>query len=142
VSLGVHSRWSWQALALWAGQVLLALAIIAGLIVGPLAADVAWDRGVHVTPAQAGMHWALTADGFTHHHVAPQPGQPSGEPLPGPAVERAAPGLSWGTPVTPAVQLDLPAPFVAVTSSHLDDGQSPPSSADISPATPPPKLAA
>ena len=142
MNVGVHSRWSWQALALWAGQAVVALAVATGLILGPLAADAAWDRGVHVTPNQAATHYALMADGFTHHHGAPTGGQSMSKPAPGPALERGIPGFSWGTPITPAVQPDAASPFAPATVLHLDDRAALPSSIDLPPLTPPPESAA
>jgi hypothetical protein len=139
VNVGVHSRWSWQGLALWAGQALVALAIAAGLVLGPLVADAAWDRGVHVTPAQAAMHYALMAAGFTHHHAVPAKDPSAGQPVPGAALERSIPGLSWGTPITPAVQPDLGAPFMPALSAQLDDRAALPSSVEHAPLTPPPE---
>ncbi|HLY67526.1 MAG TPA: hypothetical protein VKU60_18455, partial [Chloroflexota bacterium] len=133
-------EWSWTALGLWLANGVLAASLVTGLLIGPQLANRAWDVGVHVTPAQAAMHYALIASGFSHHHGRPASQvhsalAPNDEK---PALQSAGPGLTWGTPLTQTVQ--LPSACCLVTNSRTVSTPEwlEPSSADLPPPSPPP----
>lgn len=131
--------WTWAALGRWAASCALALALSAGLLLGPQMADQAWDQGVHVTPVQAAMHFALIAQGLMHHHDHSLPASQTRDA--GPSLEAGGTMMSWGTPLTPAIQPDI-SPCLALFGCALPSAARMfPNSVNLSPATPPPKAA-
>ena len=137
-----HVPWSWAGLALWLAKAVLAASLSAGLLLGPLLADAAWDRGVHVTPAQAATHYALISSGLAHHHAHSHNAAPASAGSEQTVVEDAGSGLSWGTPTLPALVADCPMQPPLMAGCVALPGQSIPESHVTSPSTPPPETAA
>ena len=138
-----RSRWSWAELGLWLANASLALTIAGSLLFGPEIADRAWDRGIHVTPAQAAMHAALLANGLAHHHGAmPLPARhttaPQGD---GPSLQPIGAGSPWGTPLLQAIDSDLPAFSAPACCALKPAGQPQPASAYLVTEPPPPEAA-
>ena len=134
--------WSWAALGAWLARAGLALAIAAGLLVGPELADRAWDRGIHITPGQAALHYALMADGFTHHHghgalPGRQPATAAQDDAP--SVQPPGAGMTWGTPLAQALQMALPAIQPQLAGPLLPSHQARPDKPAAAPPTPPPE---
>jgi hypothetical protein len=140
VSTSRRSPWSWTALALWLGKSLLAAGIAVSMLFGPELADRAWDQGVHVTPAQAAMHFALIAQGFTHHHGQTAKAVSHGTGAGGPVVEASSPPPDWGTPFAQIVQLPLRGWPGLLAGMLPSSGQLRPASLDLAPPAPPPRL--
>ncbi|HLG72055.1 MAG TPA: hypothetical protein VK009_16675 [Chloroflexota bacterium] len=136
------SAWSWTALGTWLARAGLVGLFAFAFVFGPQIEDRAWDSGIHVTPAQAAMHAALIADGFTHHHHhAPPPVRQLAAAQPqAPVLQSTGAGLSWGTPFTQALQAELPfVPPSRSTATPTGD-EAEPASADLSPSDPPPRV--
>jgi hypothetical protein len=141
VSLAGRGRWSWTGLGFWLANASLALLIVAGLLAGPELADVAWDRGVHVTPAQTALHAALVAAGFSHHHVHAK--MPLGRlsPNEGPTLQSQGAGTHWGTRFTPAVRPEAPPCLLLEGCPIGSTEQRLPAGVLMPPPTPPPQAA-
>ncbi|HLQ31604.1 MAG TPA: hypothetical protein VK457_02865 [Chloroflexota bacterium] len=141
MSLAGRSRWSWAGLGLWLAKAGLAVLLAAGLLAGTELADDAWDRGVHVTPAQTTMHAALTAAGFAHHHMHGV--VPAGQ-LPGSGgavLQDQSSGMRWGTPFTPAAQPELAFCLALAGCPAAAAGHTLPAGVLMPPPTPPPQAA-
>jgi len=128
---------------MWLFNASLALMLAAGLVWGPLIADRGWDRGVHVTPAQAALHQALIASGFTHHHGGPLPHAAGTAAADGSSnVQAGASGTSWGTPL-PQLMTCLAGFCLPSLFSSLTPGDQPePAGVSLPPLSPPPQQTA
>ena len=136
-----RSRWSWAGLAAWLGNACLAFTIAAGLVFGADIADRAWARGIHVTPAQAALHAALMAEGFSHHHGATKTPARKAASGAGASLLPMAGGSTWGAPPVQALDVDAPELGAAACCRLPPMDQPTPAGAEPSPRTPPPQLA-
>ncbi len=140
MGLAGRSCWSWAGLGLWLARALLAGSIAAGLLFGPEVAGRAWDRGIHVTPGQAAAHAALLAEGFSHHHAHADAPRGAEAAAGGPSLQAGNSGLSWGAPLAPAVQPDLPACLILASCGVLPAPRQLVSAPPERPSSPPPRF--
>ena len=138
-----RSRWSWAGLAAWLANACLAVTVAAGLVFGADVADQAWARGIHVTPAQAALHSALMAEGFSHHHGGPHLASPiaMGEELRGASLLPMAGGSTWGAPPVQALDVDAPELGAQGCCRLLAPDEATPAGVEPAPRTPPPEAA-
>ena len=135
------SKGALGALSLWLCQATLLLLIAAGMALGPEIANLAWDQGLHVTPAQAALHEALESSGIPHHHgsVPAASRTVSGAAAAGFTLERQSEGLTFGSPLSQAASsvahlpllmsgLLNPSPYMPLVAGRC-----------IAPPTPPPR---
>ncbi|HVA26213.1 MAG TPA: hypothetical protein VMW62_17700 [Chloroflexota bacterium] len=127
---------------MWAFAVVRLALIAAGLIFGAQLADFAWDREVHVTPAQAALHSMLIAEGLTHHHghVAVAAGGGNASAVTSqPSLDPGQSSTTFGTPLGQALTSFLP-PAVFSAGSHMSwSSDRPPASHYPIPTIPPPE---
>lgn len=137
--------YTFAALARWMAQCLLVGILAAGFVVGPEFANFAWLHGTHVTPEQADLHRALTAQGITHHHNAGALGKSASRPddaQSGNLVESTSGGISVGTMLS---QLTTDPPSFHIFAVGVTFGTSLPKLPSIhimDPLTPPPEFPA
>jgi len=142
VSRARRSCWSWAGLAFWLANAALGSVLAAALVLGPQLTDGAWDRGAHVTPAQAAAHAALTAAGFArHHHVHSVPQTPSAGEQKSPLVQPYGSGLRWATPFSQVVQPGPAFWLAAAGCGLLIEDETQPTAPELMPPNPPPETA-
>jgi hypothetical protein len=135
------SPWSWAGLGVWLARAGVLALFATVLVFGPQLEDRAWDCGVHVTPAQAAMHTALTAEGFTHHHhlalLASHIGKLAAR---GDSLQTPAAGITWGSAFTQALQPEAPAASPHISTFGVIPEAAPPAAPVPSPTDPPPQI--
>jgi len=138
-----RSPFSFAALLVWAFAVVRLSLIAASLIFGAQLADFAWDREVHVTPAQAALHSMLIAEGLAHHHghvtVVAGAAESASFATSQPSVQPGQSSTTFGTPLGQALTSFLPAALFLAGSHVSWSSDRPPASHYPTPTIPPPE---
>ncbi len=122
------------------GRTALLLVLAAGMVGGPILANFAWNGGVHVTPEQAAAHFALIAEGVTHHHHRVSSGQSAGAiAYEGAIVQDGPSGLMFGSALAQATPASASTCIAFMSCPVIVPDATPGEQADIILSTPPPK---
>jgi hypothetical protein len=140
---GLSDRSSFTVAAMlgWLLNAALAAVIAAALVFGPELADLAWDAGVHVTPGQAMLHYALIAEGIQHHHhaLSHSTHAVAADEGTGASLDTAGQGLTFGAPLN-SVSVTPHTPCLALVGCNmLSSPATSPTSYFAPPDTPPPR---
>src|SRR5712692_7494005 len=128
VGLPAVAPWSARAVAHWCLCWVLAAGLGLTMVFGPLWADFSWGHEVHVTPAQAALHFALRDFGLGHHHgSAPTTSAATAAAAPDDAVARpGSSGAGFSPAGNQALPFVLPRPPAALSALARPEDQARP----------------